>query len=605
MSASGGTVVDGLPVAPPESAHAAAAAGLASPPDSRIDLARQPPLRLGHLGVEPALRRVVHDDGREEIVEPRVMQVLVALIRADGQILTRDDLTMSCWHGLVVGEDAINRVMGRVRRLADGLGDGRIKLETVIKVGYRLVVLPPPTEARSAPMVVTAPPDERVSICVLPFANMSDDPQQAYFSDGVSEDIITDLAKVSALSVTARGTAFTFKGSALDVPRIARQLNVGYVLEGSVRKAGGRVRITAQLIDGAGGDHLWAERWDRDLTDIFALQDEIAQAIVVALKLKLLPEEKKSIERRGTDSVDAYNLYLMARQHFVSGNHGDTRVAETIVRQCRGAIEIDPNYARAWALLALAQTSLHFDQGRPDDGLEAAERALSLDAGLAEARAIRARHVYREGRHVEAFREIEIALRLDPDSYEVNSSAAFLSFRAGRLEDAIRYWERSAALAEADFGTSAMLITCYAAVGDVEAAQGAARTTLARAQTALAQDPSNGTAMSFGVSALAALGDAERAREWIDRALLIDPDNMDMRYNLASALAAQLDDPEAALDLLAAYFATAVEGDLEFIKIDRDLDSLREDRRFVAMFAAAEARLAGSDASELDSAPQP
>ncbi len=138
--------------------------------------------------------------------------------------------------------------------------------------------------------------------------------------------------------------------------------------KGSVRKAGGRVRITAQLIDGAAGDHVWSERWDRDLTDIFALQDEISEAIVDALKLKLLPEEKQSIERRGTDNVEAFNLYLMARQYFVSGNRGDLRAAEAIIRLCRRATEIDPSYARAWALLANVQTSLRFVQGRPDDG---------------------------------------------------------------------------------------------------------------------------------------------------------------------------------------------------------------------------------------------
>ncbi|MEJ0067285.1 MAG: winged helix-turn-helix domain-containing protein [Caulobacteraceae bacterium] len=164
------------------------------------------------------------------MVEPRVMQVLVALIRAGGQIVSRDDLMMSCWHGVVVGEDAINRVMGRVRRLADGIGGGEIKLETVTKVGYRLVATSHAIETRSpAP---AQPTENRVSICVLPFANMSDDPQQAYFSDGICEDIITDLAKVSALSVVARSTAFTFKGKAIDVPEVARQLKVSHVLEG-------------------------------------------------------------------------------------------------------------------------------------------------------------------------------------------------------------------------------------------------------------------------------------------------------------------------------------------------------------------------------------
>ena len=216
----------------------------------------------------------------------------------------------------------------------------------------------------------------RLSICVLPFANMSGDPEQEYFSDGISEDIITDLSKVSALWVAARNTAFTFKGKHVDVPQVARQLKVSHVLEGSVRKAGGRVRITAQLIDGATGGHVWAERYDRDLNDIFALQDEISQAIVAALKLKLLPEEKKAIERRGTTNPEAYKLYLMARQYNITGNFGNVRRSEAIIRLCRRAIELDPNYARPWAMMATAQINLRFFFGREgDDGLAAAERA--------------------------------------------------------------------------------------------------------------------------------------------------------------------------------------------------------------------------------------
>ena len=193
----------------------------------------------------------------------------------------------------------------------------------------------------------TQPAVRRLSICVLPFINMSGDPEQEYFSDGISEDIITDLSKVSALSVVARNTAFTFKGKSVKVPDVARELGVSHVLEGSVRKAGGRVRITAQLIDGAAGDHIWAERYDRELTDIFALQDEISEAIVKALKLKLLPEEKQAIEQRGTDNVDAYNLYLMARSYYLTGNGGDARRDEAIERVTRRAVDLDPNYAQA------------------------------------------------------------------------------------------------------------------------------------------------------------------------------------------------------------------------------------------------------------------
>jgi len=289
----------------------------------------------------------------------------------------------------------------------------------------------------SAPAAAAVP---RVGICVLPFANMSGDQEQEYFSDGITEDIITDLSKVSALAVVSRNSAFVYKGKHVDVTKVARELKVGHVLEGSVRKSGGRVRITAQLVDGSSNDHVWAERYDRDLNDIFALQAEISEAIVKALKLKLLPEEKKAIERRGTDNVEAYNLYLLARQSYVTGHAADARRTRTMIRLCSRAIEIDPSYSRAWALMAIGQMNWHFAYGgRVDDSLASAERALVLDANLAEAHAVKASIVARLGRHDEAATEINVALSLDPESYEVKSAAAYLRYSQRRLDEAIRY----------------------------------------------------------------------------------------------------------------------------------------------------------------------
>ena len=309
----------------------------------------------------------------------------------------------------------------------------------------------------------------RVSICVLPFVNMSGDAEQEYFSDGISEDIITDLSKVSALAVVSRNTAFGFKGKHVEIGQIAKQLKVGYVLEGSVRKAGGRVRISAQLIDVSKDNHVWAERYDRDLSDIFALQDEISQAIVKALKLKLLPEEKKAIEQRGTNNLEAYNLYLMARQFSVTGNYGNVRRCEAIIRLCRSATEIDPDYATAWALMAVAQAALKFYfNGQGDGGLAAAERALAIDDNLAEAHAARARVLTSEARYDEAMVEIEAALRLDPESFEVNAAAARLYFMQSRYNDAIRFNEKAAALMETDFSSVSILMTCYKVIGDVD-----------------------------------------------------------------------------------------------------------------------------------------
>ncbi len=432
----------------------------------------------------------------------------------------------------------------------------------------------------------------RVSICVLPFANMSGDAEQEYFSDGISEDIITDLSKVSALAVVSRNTAFTFKGKNVDVSQVTRQLKVSYVLEGSVRKAGGRVRITAQLIEGSKDNHIWAERYDRDLSDIFALQDEISEAIVKALKLKLLPEEKRAIEQRGTTNLEAYNLYLMARQFSVTGNYGNARRCEAIIRLCRSATEIDPNYATAWALMAISQAALRFHFSEPGDGgLAAAERALSLDVNLAEAHAAKARVLTSDGAYDEALRETEIALRLDPESFEVSTSAARLYFTLSRHEDAIRFYEKAAALMETDFSSVAMLHACYMVIGDLEGARRAAQRTLARAERIAAQEPDNGMAMGYAVSALAFLGESERAKELAKRALLLNPDNLTMKYNMACGFVA-LREFEVVFDLLGPVFERDTGETVSWAKVDADLDPVRDHPRFKAMVAAAEARLA-------------
>ena len=445
--------------------------------------------------------------------------------------------------------------------------------------------------AVAPPAIVAA--RRKHAICVLPFANMSDDAQQEYFSDGITEDIITDLSKVSALAVVARNTAFGFKGKSDNLTALARALAVSHLLSGSVRKAGGRVRITAQLIDGATGVHIWAERYDRDLTDIFALQDEIAETVVAALKLKLLPEEKTAIERRGTGSVEAYNLYLMARQRWLLVNQGDTRGYEAIVRLCDRATKLDPGYAQAWVLLASGRSTqaLAFGQAG-DDGRAAVARALALDPNLAEAHALNARLLSHAGRQSEASAEIAVALRLDPESFEVNFRAGSICYHQLRLGEAVRHLEKATALADANYSAPMMLFSCYTALGDVDNARRVARITFSRAEQAVALDPNNGHAMACAVNALAVLGEGERAKAWMDRALLIDPDNKLMRYNFACALAAHLKDSDAALAMLNPLLKRDPAFCLDDAKADPDLDALREDPRFQAMIARAEAQLA-------------
>jgi len=552
-----------------------------------IDLAREADLLLGSALVRPSLSEVVAASQTIRL-QPRVMQVLVALARADGEVVSRDELLASCWGGLAIGDDAINRCIGRLRRLSEEEAPGAFTIGTLPRIGYRLSRVadrasPPPAQGAV----------RKLSICVLPFANMSDDPQQEYFSDGISEDIITDLSKVSALSVVARNTAFTFKGKSVKVPDVARDLGVSHVLEGSVRKAGNRVRITAELIDGAVGDHIWAERYDRDLTDIFALQDEISEAIVTALKLKLLPREKQAIERRGTDSVEAYDLYLMARSYYLTGNYGDPRRDEAIERLSRRAVEIDPGYAQAWALLASGQYSLHSNHGRAGGGQGALDRALALNPDLAEARALKALKLSEAGRHEDAAAEIAVALRLDPESYEVNWRAGSISYNQGRLAEAVPYFEKATAL-ETDTGAPMMLISCYTALGNAENARRIARVLLERAEKAVARDRSNGNALGAGVAALAALDEPDRAKDWMRRALLIDPDNLLMRYNFGCTLARSLGDPDAALGMLGPVLERDTGRLVRAAPADPNLAGLRGDPRFLAMVAAAEARLAAA-----------
>ena len=434
----------------------------------------------------------------------------------------------------------------------------------------------------------------RFTICVLPFANMSGDPEQEYFSDGITEDVITDLSKISALAVISRNSAFMYKDKHVDIPKLARELKATHVLEGSVRKAGGRVRISAQLVDGASNNHVWAERYDRDSSDIFALQDEISAAIVKALKLRLLPEEKKAIERRGTDNAEAHNLYMMERQIYTTNQEADARSAQSMVRLCARATEIDPNYAQAWALLAMGYKSLRVLEVRSDDGMAAAERALALAPDLAEAHAVKAQILLLAGDADAAADEVAIALRLDPESYEVNRAAGRLDYQRHRYEDAIRFYEKAISLMDADLNSASMLVSCYTATGNVAGMRTAAQMALKRAEAILARDQNNSGVIGYSAYALAALGEGERAKPRMNRALLIDPDNFNMRYNFACAISVYLKDKDAALEMLGPVFETMTEAFLPYAKGDPDFDFLRDDPRYQAMVAAAEARLAAS-----------
>ncbi|MBA3670311.1 MAG: TIR domain-containing protein [Sphingomonas sp.] len=461
--------------------------------------------------------------------------------------------------------------------------------------GWRKLIGSVTTLAGAAVLAATAKPRAR-SVCVLPFANMSGEAEQEYFSDGISEDITTDLSKVSALTVTARNTAFQFKGQSIDVREVARQLAVSHVLEGSVRKAGGRVRITAQLIDGASGDHVWAERYDRDLTDIFAIQDELSKAIVEALKVKLLPEEKSAIAERGTSNVDAYNLYLMARQQWMTGTHGETRREESVIRLCDRIIDMDPGYGRAWALKALAQVTLHFGyKVGKDDGVATADRALELDPTLAEAFSVKARAALGRRDFAAAEKEIQAALNLAPESWEVNKEAAGLYIWRHDFVKAAGYYEKCVSLFPEDLHSWDMLLMAYRAMGDSSAQVRTAEQQLANAQAIVRREPQNYYAYARGANALVMLGDLPKAKDWIGRALLIAPENLDIRYNFACTLFTNPETHELGLDHLEYVFGRSVGSIIRRADLDTDLDPVRDHRRFQQIYAAGIERISQGD----------
>jgi adenylate cyclase len=359
------------------------------------------------------------------------------------------------------------------------------------------------------------------------------------------------------------------------------------------------VRITAQLIEGRSGGHLWAERYDRELTDIFAIQDEISEAIVESLKLKLLPAERAAIENRGTSDPRAYEMYLIARQAWLTGTHGDIRREESVIRMCDRITEMAPEYGRAWALKALAQAYLFYGFSKgDDDGVAAAERAMQLDPSLPEPYCVKARAAAAARDFAEAEKQVAIALELAPDLWEVRNEAGATFVWQRKYREAIPHYERCIELADDDRHSCDMLAMIYRALGDEDNERRVAETLLKMAEKAVEQNPANSAAFGAGANALVMLRDTSRAREWIERAVLLDPDNLNMRYNHACTLIGYSQDVDAALDQIDYVFARSVGSIVRRADMDSDLDPIRDHPRFKQIYAAAQERIARLDAAK-------
>jgi adenylate cyclase len=476
--------------------------------------------------------------------------------------------------GIAVSQSVRDHVGKRLDLVFEDVGERRLKnIEGPIRV-YSISLDAPSTQQADG-----GAQEEKPSIAVLPFINMSGDPEQEYFSDGITEDIITDLSKVSGLSVVARNTAFTYKGKSVEVAEVAKHFGVNFVLEGSVRKVGARVRVTGQLINGKDNRHLWADRYDRDLTDIFAIQDEITHAIVEQLKVKLLPQEKKSIAQAPTDNVEAYTYYLRGRDFFHRESKRYFQLARLMFVK---AIELDPLYARAYAGIADCDSFLFLwcrEDIPVDSILEMSAKALALDDKLAEAHASRGTALSLLHQYDEATAEFEKAITLDPNSFETHYLYARASFAHGNLQRAAALFERAAEINPDDYQSPCLLIQIYRSLGRPEDAKEVARRGVKLAERELLLHPEDPRPGHLGVAALLEIGENDRAREWMARVLAIDPDDPLTQYNLACGYAT-LGDIDAAFDLLERSLPRAGPEIRQWIKHDSTFDSLRSLPRY-------------------------
>jgi TolB-like protein len=300
-------------------------------------------------------RRELRRGGEPIDVEPQVLDVLIYLVENRERVVSKDDLIASVWAGRIVSDATLSSRIYATRKALGDTGQDQKLIRTIPRKGHRFIgAVSTPSKGDEPAAPATGPPldvlhersrtalplPDRPAIAVLPFVNMSDDPEQEYFSDGISEDLITALSKLRWFFVIARNSSFAFKGKAVHIKQVGEELGVGYVIEGSVRKDGDRVRITAQLNDVATGSHIWAERYDRRLADVFAVQDEITEAIVASIEPQLYATENFHCQRNAPESLDAWGLVMRALSHFWRVTREDNIVAQALLEK---AIAIDPN----------------------------------------------------------------------------------------------------------------------------------------------------------------------------------------------------------------------------------------------------------------------
>ena len=429
--------------------------------------------------------------------------------------------------------------------------------------------------------------DKMTSIAVLPFADMSSEQDQGFFCEGIAEEILNALSKIKQLDVTARSSSFMYNTGSGDIREIGRELGVGTVLEGSVRKSGNRVRITAQLVKTRDGYHLWSKSFDEELRDVFAIQDDIATNIAEALLETLTPSQHESIRSTPTTNVEAYEYYLRGRHFFNRFRRKDIEFAREMFQE---AIRTDENYAPAWAGYADCHSFLvMYADPRPgyrETAQEASARAVELAPDLAEAHAARGLSYLVSEDFTAAEREFETALALNPRLFEAHYYFARTRFHQGRLDEAMELFRSAAEVDPADFQSRCLRIQILRGTGRADQARTEARGALEVLERHLKMNTDDARAYHLGAGTLIVLGDVERSKQWLHKAIEIDPDDPIVLYNVACNLATlgEIDDSIK-------YLSRVIEAgtiSAAWITNDEDLANLRGDPRFERLLRVLE-----------------
>jgi len=483
---------------------------------------------------------------------------------------------------VVVSEDVWRQVRGREGFRFERLGDRNLKGVGLIDLYVVTLDESPATMPVSNAEEANQRSEQRKekirSIAVLPFADLSAEQDQEHFSDGVAEEILNALSKVGGLHVPARTSCFAFRGATLDAREIGKRLGVETLLDGSIRKAGKRVRISVQLVDASNGYQLWSERFDREIEDIFAIQDEIARSVLELLGLALTEREEFRFLKPSTTNIEAYEAYLRGRKLY----HKWTRQSVEFARQMfERAVKIDPEFAAAWAGLANVHVDL-FRWGRNPRDLEeaqrASERALKLDPNSAEAHVSVGQALAIKRRYAEAATAFDRAIEEDPTLFEAYYLYGRVLFESGDIEKSAKLFEKARHVRPDDYQSQCLLGLALTQLGRLDEARHADQLAVESIEKYLELNPDEARAYSLGANSAMRLGDKDRSKLWCEQAMELAPNDPLVLYNAACNLAL-LGEGERALDGLERALEAGVAVG-EWIKHDPDFESLRSHPRF-------------------------